>query len=476
MRRTGELVWAADLEGGAPFVFSESGQPEDLRGFEVDLARLFARELTKQLGVEVRARFQQGPWDMLPSLLLTERTDLILNGYEWTPERARDMASSLPYYIYELQFLSRADDARITGPADFGRLGAKARIGVLGGSGAEAYVREHFSPGAVEVVSYDGNTNAMTDVATGKLDGTLQDLPIAMHFASEFPTLRRIGAPVAPGRYVAYLRPSETDLREAIDGAIRTLRGTGELRQVFERWNMWTPANTRPELLELPASGATPSDVGVFAFVRIHAPTLLGAAGMTVLLSVVSFPLAVLVGIMLALGRVYGPRWVAVLCTVYIEATRGTPLMLQLFVIFYMLPNLGLAVAPLPAAIAGLALNYAAYEAEIYRAGLQSVPLGQLEAALTLGMSRALAVRRIIAPQALRLVVPPMTNDFIAMFKDTSVCSVVTVVELTKRYNIAAMNNPSDIVPLAIITAVLYLAMSYPLSLVAARLERRLRR
>ena len=142
---------------------------------------------------------------------------------------------------------------------------------------------------------------------------------------------------------------------------------------------------------------------------------------------------------------------------------------------FYVLPNLGLRLDAFFAAVLGLAINYSAYEAEIYRAGLQAVPEGQMEVALALGMSRGLALRRIVLPQAVRIVIPATTNDFIALFKDTSVCSVITVVELTKRYNIAAMSHPSDVLPLALCAGVLYLAMSYPLALLSARLERRLR-
>ena len=122
-------------------------------------------------------------------------------------------------------------------------------------------------------------------------------------------------------------------------------------------------------------------------------------------------------------------------------------------------------------AVAGLAINYSAYEAEIYRAGLQAIPKGQMEAALSLGMTRNLALRRIIIPQATRIVIPPVTNDFIALFKDTAVCSVITVVELSKEYYIQARNTGA-IVELGILTAVLYLGMSYPLSLLAGRLER----
>jgi polar amino acid transport system substrate-binding protein len=193
-----------------------------------------------------------------------------------------------------------------------------------------------------------------------------------------------------------------------------------------------------------------------------------------VLLSIVSFPLAIALGIMVALGRRYGPRWLAWPLSVYVEILRGTPLMLQLFVLFYVLPNAEIRLDAFLAAVLGLAINYSAYEAEIYRAGLQAVPTGQMEAALALGMSRGLALRRIVLPQAVRIVLPATTNDFIALFKDTSVCSVITVVELTKRYNIAAMSRPSEALPLALIAGVLYLAMSWPLALLSARLERSL--
>jgi len=191
-----------------------------------------------------------------------------------------------------------------------------------------------------------------------------------------------------------------------------------------------------------------------------------------VLLAVLSFPLAIVLGILVALGRLHGPRWLRVPLGAWVEVLRGTPLMLQLFVLFYVLPDLGLRLDALSAAVLGLAINYSAYEAEIYRAGLEAVPRGQMEAALALGMSRRLALWRVILPQAVRIVLPPVTNDFIALFKDTSVCSVITVVELTKRYNIAAMSNPSEVLPLAAVAAGLYLAMSYPLALLSARLER----
>jgi polar amino acid transport system substrate-binding protein len=209
--------------------------------------------------------------------------------------------------------------------------------------------------------------------------------------------------------------------------------------------------------------------------VRRYGPILLESAGVTIVLSVLSFPVAIAIGLLVAIGRLYGPTWLRAPLAVYVEFLRGTPLMLQLYFVFFFLPEVGVDVPAFATAVTGLAINYSAYESEIYRAGLQAVPVGQMEAALSLGMSRGLALRRIVVPQAVRIVIPPVVSDFIALFKDTSVCSVVTVVELTKRFSVLSQSTQAT-VELMLVTAALYLAMSWPLSAVARRLERSLAR
>ena len=166
---------------------------------------------------------------------------------------------------------------------------------------------------------------------------------------------------------------------------------------------------------------------------------------------------------MLVLLRLYGIAPLRWLATAYIEVIRGTPLLIQLFLIYYGLPEIGIRLNAFLAAILGLGLNYAANEAENYRAGIQAIPRGQMEAALALGMSRWQALRHVILPQALRLVIPPVTNDFIAMFKDSSLVSVITMVELTKVYGMLAMST-YDYIGLGLMTAAIYFALSYPAS------------
>ena len=202
-----------------------------------------------------------------------------------------------------------------------------------------------------------------------------------------------------------------------------------------------------------------------------YLPSLLRAAGITLALSILSMVLAVTIGTAIAAGRVYGSALVRGTLTVYVEVVRGTPVLLQLFVIYYGLSG----VVRLPAflaAVIGLGLNYAAYESEIYRAALEAIPRAQLEAARTLGLSEGQILRLVRGPQALRLALAPMTNDFVALLKDSSLVSVITVVELTKQTAIYATNIGSWVVP-GILCALVYLSLSLPLSRFARRLERR---
>jgi ABC-type amino acid transport system permease subunit len=154
-----------------------------------------------------------------------------------------------------------------------------------------------------------------------------------------------------------------------------------------------------------------------------------------------------------------------------VELIRGTPLLLQLFVLYYGLAD-AVRLPAFVAALIGLALNYAAYESEIYRSALEAVPTGQLEAGRTLGLTELQVLRLVRGPQALRLALAPMTNDFVALLKDSSLVSVLTVVELTKQTQIFATNLGSWVVPGALCAA-LYLAMSIPLASLARRLEQR---
>jgi polar amino acid transport system substrate-binding protein len=463
IHRTGELVWGGDPEGGGPYVFPDDKNPKVMRGFEVELADMLASSLG------VKARFQPGDWKFVPSLIEGGQIDIALNGYELTPVRERDYLCSRPYYVYGLQLLVRTDSSIHSWSDIENNTGPRTRIGALNDSAALTYLQKDPK---IDAVGYNGTTDSMNQVVGGVLDATLQDDCAAIYYADQFPKLRRVGRPVSEGFYVALMGKNEDRLHQAIDDALDQIIRDGKLKALYDRWDL----SGKAQMLALNdvRDVAPPAVYKSFVDVlRDDLGILLQAAAMTVFLSLVSMPLAIGIGILVAVGRMYGTWMVAKPLGLYVELLRGTPLMLQLYAIFFLLPKIGLPVPALVAAIAGLAINYSAYEAEIYRAGLQAVPRGQMEAALSLGMSRASAIWRIILPQAFRIVIPPVTNDFIALFKDTSVCSVVTVVELTKEYSVLALSTGA-IVQLAFVTAVLYMLMSYPLSVFARWSERRL--
>ena len=278
---------------------------------------------------------------------------------------------------------------------------------------------------------------------------------------------------VATGHYVAVFARADSSLRDSADAILRARMRDGSLEKNFRDWEVWDPSQAehfKKVLAEVPSTNEAPSVVAKESIVA-YLPSFFRAAAITLALSCLSMALAVGLGILVAAGRVYGPSVVRIPLTVYVEVMRGTPLLLQLFVIYYGLSS----VVKLPAFIAaviGLGLNYAAYESEIYRAALMAIPRVQLEAARTLGFSERQILRLVRGPQALRLALAPMTNDFVALLKDSSLVSVITVVELTKQAAIYATNVGSWVVP-GILCSLIYLVFSLPLSRYARSLERK---
>jgi len=244
MRKEGRMLWGGDQEGGGPYVFPRVDDPARVTGFEVD----FAARLAEYLKLE--AVFTQGQWDRMPDMLRTGKIHAIINGYEFTPERAEMMEASIPYYVYALQLVARTGDAAINSWEDLrkGAGGVKSKIGVLTGSAAESYTRK-FCGESCEVISYDGNTDSMREVETGKLRATVQDTPIASFYASRFPALRRIGKPVARGYYVVYIRKGETALLQAMNEAIVLMVRNGDIERIYRNYGIWD--EQQAELLDI---------------------------------------------------------------------------------------------------------------------------------------------------------------------------------------------------------------------------------
>ncbi len=469
------LRWGGDAEGGAPFVEADPANPTAVRGFDVEIAGMMARGLGRE------PRFVQVAWASIEQSVERGDFEVGMSGVEDRAALRARHAVTLPYYEFrEVLAVRSADSARWrTLPALAGR-----RVATLGSTLAYTLLLDAERTAGVIPVSYDDDVHPYTDLVEGRVDAVLLDHVIAER------ALRRAGdsgfviqpRAIATGHYVAVLAAGDSALRDSIDVILRARMRDGSLEGTFRAWGVWDEGQ-RAHFARVLGATAPPEDAraggdrpgsasrDVARQVAAYLPALLRAAGVTLLLSVLAMTLAVLLGGAIAAGRVYGGALTRALLTAYVEVVRGTPVLLQLFVIYYGLSS----VVRLPAflaAVVGLGLNYAAYESEIHRGALEAVPRPQLEAARTLGLTEAQVLRLVRLPQALRLALAPMTNDFVALLKDSSLVSVITVVELTKQTAIFATNVGSWVVP-GLLCGAVYLAMSLPLSHAARRLERR---
>lgn len=468
------LRWGGDAEGGAPFVEADPADPSRVRGFDVEIAEMIARGLGRE------PRFVQVAWSSI--IQSVERGDFEagMSGLEDRAELRARHSVTIPYYEFqEVLAVRPADSARYRRLSDL----AGRRVATLGATLAYQMLLDEQKRSGLVPISYDDDVHPYTDLVAGRVDAVLLDNIIAER------SLRRIGGfvvqpePAATGHYVAIFARANAALRDSANDVLRARMADGSLERTFRRWGVWSDAQGdffRRTLASASTPDAPRADTqdGVEhasptsgRALRTYLPALGRAALITLVLSCLAMALAVSIGILVAAGRVYGHPVLRALLATYVEVMRGTPVLLQLFVIYYGLSGV-VRLPAFAAAVIGLGLNYAAYESEIYRAALEAIPKAQLEAGRTLGLSEGQILRLVRGPQALRLALAPMTNDFVALLKDSSLVSVITVVELTKQTAIYATNVGSWVVP-GILCAMIYLAFSLPLSRFARRLERR---
>jgi polar amino acid transport system substrate-binding protein len=457
--------WGGDAEGGAPFVEADPSDPAVVRGFDVEVAEQIAKGLGR------KPEFVQVSFSDIDQSVQRGDFEIGMSGVEDTPARRRMLAATIPYFEFHEVLTVRAEDR-----GKFSTLAALRgrRVGTLGGTIAYDRLLAGEKSDGVIVVSYDDDVHPYADLRAGRLDAVLLDNIIAARSMRRVPGLWTEPKPIATGHYIGVLATANTALRDHINEILRAHMRDGTLEKIYRKWGIWD--TYQPAFFASVLNENAPKRVAGVATKQLdvvlrYVPALLRASLITIVLSCAAMALAVFAGVFIASGRVYGNAVVRTLLTVYVEVVRGTPVLLQLFVLYYGLSS----VIRLPAFIAallGLGLNYAAYESEIYRGALEAVPRGQLEAGRTLGLTEAQVLRLVRGPQAFRIALAPMTNDFVALLKDSSLVSVITVIELTKQTSIFAANIGSWVVP-GILCAVLYLVLSLPLSRLAGRLENR---
>jgi polar amino acid transport system permease protein len=210
-----------------------------------------------------------------------------------------------------------------------------------------------------------------------------------------------------------------------------------------------------------------------FADVREFLPILLQGVWLTILVTFGSLVLSTLLGLVWALMRVSRIRLLQMLAQGIVNTIRGIPIIVQLFYIYFVMPELGVTLTALQASIIGLGIAYSAYQAENFRAGIEAIDKGQIEASESLGMSWSLMMRRVVLPQAIKIILPPYGNIMIMMLKDSSQASTITVAELTLKGQLIASSTFKYTSVLSMVAA-LYLVMSVPLILFVGWIERRM--
>jgi His/Glu/Gln/Arg/opine family amino acid ABC transporter permease subunit len=443
-----------------PFTYVDP-RTQQLTGYDIEVIKAVADEAGWQL------KFVQSPFDAIFPALDSQRIDVIANQITINPERQARYLFSTPYTFSHGVIVTAEDTDDITSLADLkGRVTAESETSnwsqVARDAGAQVKSVEQFAQ-AVELLR-QGRVDALVNDNIAVLDY------IASTGADDIKIAGDAGDEIS--KQALAFRPGDADLRDQADEALATLADDGTLQKISEKY--FGADVTVEDSGELDVKGSdTRSTADV---VKDSAwPMLKGLLTGTIPLTVISFLVGMVLALAAALARLSSRKLLDWPARFYISVIRGTPLLVQLFIVFYGLPQIGLRIPSFPAAAIALSLNVGGYAAEIIRASILSVPRGQYEAATTIGMRYAQSMRRIILPQAARIAVPPLSNTLLSLIKDTSLASVVLVAEVLRQAQNAASSS-GEFLPLYVFAGLYYWVVCWLVSLGQQRLEGRLER
>lgn len=451
IKGSGELRIGTDATY-PPFETAEAGQ---YSGFDIDLSAAIARELG------LKPRYINASFDGIFPALQNGTFDIVISSVTITPERSATMLFTDPYYDSGQLIAVRQDRQGINGRDD---LKGKT-VGVQINTTAQ-YDLEKLE--GVTVNKYNTVDLALQDLTNGRIDAVVCDAPVLKYMIfKSFRDLKTVGKRFTDEKFGIAVAQGNEDLVIAINNALKKIRETGEYDQLHEKW--FGVAAERALQQESAKTKPKAFDTGL---VKRLFPLFLDGIWLTAKLAFISLLLGLPIGLLLALARVQSLKILQAPAAFYVEIMRGTPLLVQILFIYFVLPYFHIFIPAFISGVIALTMNCAAYIAEIFRAGIQSIDAGQMEAARSLGMSYGQAMKRIILPQTFRRVVPPLTNEAIALLKDSSLVSIIGLTELARTGQELASRYAA---PLTIwpMVALFYLLLTFPLTRVAEYLERR---
>lgn len=402
----------------APFSYHDPATGA-LAGYDVEVAQAVGERLG------VRVEFVETPWDSIFAALEANRFDVVANQVTITPERQARYDLSEPYAVGEGVIVTRADDASITSLADI--------EGRLAGETVTSNWAQVARDNGARVEAVEGFTQAIKLLSQGRVDLVINDsIAVYAYLAETGDTGVKIAATTGETSEQGFAARKDSGLLPELNAALSELRADGTLSAISQKY-----LNADATTAAAAAADAAPRSVWQLIGANLW-PLAKAAITMTIPLTIISFAIGLVLALLVALARLSTNRLLRNASRLYISIIRGTPLLVQLFIVFYALPELGVKISPFPAAIIAFSLNVGGYAAEIIRAAIQSIPKGQWEAAETIGMGYSTTLQRIVLPQAARVAVPPLSNTLISLVKDTSLASTILVTELLRTAQIAA--------------------------------------
>ena len=339
IKESGVLRWGADIQGGAPYIYENPHNPSETKGFEVALAEALAAELG------VKAEFVQNDWSALVPSLERGTFDIAMNGLEVTPARTGVVLFTRPYYVFASRLMARRDDPSVV--ADLDSLKGK-RVGTL----TNSYTADQLLAKGIEPVYYEGTDEPYQDLVAGRIDAVFHDDIIAGIYGEPRPQLRVVGD-FADGFYSIATPKTDQTLRDAVDAALEKIIQSGKLEEILKKENIW---NDRQLGLVAWSEGDQRRLLGEAVVSKLrwsHMVAFVQAAGVTLVLSILAMAIAIPLGLGLAVCRLYGNVVVSRIAEAYVELYRGTPVLLQLYVIYYGLADI-IKLDAFSAAILGL--------------------------------------------------------------------------------------------------------------------------
>ena len=397
----------------APYSFHDPSQGGQLAGYDVDVAKAVADKLG------VRVEFVETSWDSIFAALEADRFDIVANEVTISDERKAKYDLSTPYSIAQGVIVTRSDDNSIHSLADLkGKRAAESPTSNWAQTAREA---------GAEIESVDGFTQAISVLNDGRVDVVINDSITVLAYQAQHPEAKiKVAATIDEHPEQAFAARKDSGLLPELNKALDELRADGTLTKISDKY------------LDVDLSKGPPKSAWQLILENLW-PLAKAALLVTIPLTIISFAIGLVIALVVALGRLSSNAAIAGVARFYISIIRGTPLLVQLFIVFFALPQIGVRIDPFPAAVIAFSLNVGGYAAEIIRSAIQSIPKGQWEAAETIGLNYVGALRRIVLPQATRVAVPPLSNTLISLVKDTSLASTILVTELFRTaQNVAA--------------------------------------